>query len=94
MKPGAKVHKHSDKIVIFYSPWCAYSQKALELAKIKNVEYRAYDIGAITQDIDILLEHFRQDYPELGVTSTHKTRPIVFVDGKFIGGYSHIQLTL
>lgn len=86
-----KVLKHNDKIVIFYSSWCSYSAAAMELARQHdNIEHRFYDIDTVPGNLNTLCELFEKKKEMTGYNPNHKTRPLVFYKGKFIGGYSEL----
>jgi glutaredoxin len=83
-----KVKKHNDKLVIFYSDWCPYSRSAIDFAKKKKLDYRAYDIDSITDGFNIIRNLFISKKNEINFNPEHKTRPMIFYKGKFIGGYN------
>ncbi len=80
-----------NKYVIFYSDWCGYSNKALELLRTKNVPYKRYIIDEIKtiRTVEELVQKLSVN-TSLQVNTSHKTRPIIFYDGRFIGGYSDL----
>ena len=90
-----KVLKHKDKIVIFYSPSCSYSSKALELARQTNdIDHRFYDIDGIPDNIKTLNKIFTNKKKLINFNPNHMTKPIVFYKGKFIGGYNELNIKL
>jgi glutaredoxin len=82
-----KILKHNDKYVIFYSSWCQYSVSALEKAKTSGKKYRFYDIDQVG-GMQTVLNALRQDSEKINFNVNHSTRPIVFYNGKYVGGYS------
>ena len=42
-----KILDNSDKFVIFYSNWCGYSMNAVDLLKLKDKTFKAYEIDDI-----------------------------------------------
>ena len=89
-----KVKKHSDKIVIFYSSWCPYSRSAIDSAKKSNIPTKIYDIDSIPGNFDAIYKIFVERKEEVGFNPEHKTRPIIFMKGKFIGGYNELSKIL
>lgn len=80
-----KILTNNDIFTIFYNEWCPWSMKAIALLKEKNFKFKAYKIKDINKLINNILE-----YPKLQFDVNHKTRPIIFKDTKFIGGYDKL----
>jgi glutaredoxin len=72
---------NADKFTIYYAPDCKYCLLALELLRDKRANYTAIKID----DFPALLQKMRGMVP-----STHKTKPIIFHNGKFLGGYTDL----
>lgn len=94
MTPNEKIQKHSDKYVVFYSSGCPYSERAVSLLQQSGVSHRDYEIANITPSLQTLLKHFSQDRSVNGYIDSHRTRPIVFNKGTFIGGYTELASQL
>lgn len=91
-----KLNKHRDKYVIFYVDGCQYCSDALQLLKKNKLQYRSYNISTIKyvdNDIKKLFELFKQ-HPNLKFEHEHKTKPIIFKKGKYLGGYSELKKEL
>ena len=77
--------------VIFYSEWCGWSMKAVSLLEKAGVKCKGYIIdkikGEIKGDLSLLLERLKLNSEELKFDNKHKTRPLIFKDGQFIGGH-------
>jgi glutaredoxin len=84
---------NSDTYIIFYKKTCPYCRNTLQLLREKKVHYKGYDINKIG-GTSILLELFNQHKDELKFDPKHKTIPLIFLDGKFIGGYDDLKLKL
>lgn len=84
-------YKKLDLYVIFYSDWCTYSINALELLRKHNLSYKGYKIDNITGNIDKLVNKLSDEAETTGFDTSHKTRPIIFYKGKFIGGYTELK---
>lgn len=89
-----KVIDNQDKYVIFYSEWCGYSQKAIELLKEKNVSFKGYIIDKIKGNLHELLIALKKTSSITNFDIEHKTRPIIFKNGVFLGGYSELMKDL
>jgi glutaredoxin len=80
----------NSQYVILYSSWCGYSRKALELLnqnKIKAKKYEIEDIQGTMNDIRSKLSKEKS----LGFPSSYSSRPMIFMNGKFIGGYDQLS---
>lgn len=86
-----KIMENSDKFVIFYTPNCVYSVNALNLLREANVGYKGYDINNINGGISRLLKTFNDFSDEIQFNPQHRTRPIVFYQGKYLGGYQELN---
>lgn len=86
-----KIKKYNDRYVIFYSPWCKYSMEALNILKEKNLLHKAYIIDDITNDLSLLFKAFIQGINDTNFSREHRTRPIIFYKGKFIGGCDKLK---
>ena len=82
----AKILKSkTDTYVIFYKKTCPYCIRALKKLKETNSNYKGYDINKIG-GTDILLDILKKYHSELNFDPMHRTIPIIFYNGKFIGG--------
>lgn len=93
----SRVNPYIDKIitapvntfVIFYVPTCPFSRRALDLLRHKNLPYKGYDINTIGGMPKLLAAlHAHADLVEFN--KAHKTKPIIFVNGKFVGGCNEL----
>jgi glutaredoxin len=83
--------KYSDYYIILYSSWCGYSQNAIQLLNDKNVKFKGYIIENIDGDMSKLLKILNKNKDKIDFNSNHTTRPIIFYNKKFIGGYSELK---
>jgi glutaredoxin len=81
---------NTKKYIVFYSNWCKYSVGALNLLKEKKLSYKSYQIDKVEGGLEKLLEDFKQNKDKIGFDIKHKTRPIIFKSGRFIGGYDDL----
>ena len=84
-----KVTTNKDKYIIFYSEWCKWSQKALDLLRTKNLPYKGYKIKEDDGWFQQLLDSFK-GMSSVKFDAEHETRPVIFKFGKFLGGYTEL----
>ena len=89
-----KVKKHNDKLVIFYSDWCPYSKDAVKLSRQSGIKHKHYKIDDVPGGFPAVLEIFNKRKDEVNYDINHKTKPIVFYKGKFVGGCSELTKML
>ncbi|XWV25660.1 glutaredoxin [Tupanvirus deep ocean] len=77
--------------IIFFVYSCPYSMRALELLREKNVKYKGYDINNLEGGMIKLLEVLNENSELTNFKSTHRTKPIIFINGKFLGGYDSLR---
>jgi len=76
---------------IFYTPECPYCKRALALLDKSGKAYKGYDMKNIDGGQDFVLECLAQNPKLTGFDKNHRTRPIVFYDGQFVGGASELD---
>lgn len=80
----------NDTYVIFYVNSCFYCRNALELLRKSSVQYKGYDINQIEGNMGFLLGVLNKNAEKIGFNSSHRTKPIIFYNKKFIGGYDKL----
>ena len=80
--------------VIFFVYGCPYCEKALSLLRSSHVLYKGYNINEIDGGMKNLLIVLDKHKDQLNFDSSHKTKPIIFYNGKFIGGFSELSKIL
>lgn len=83
-------HKNNDIFIIFYNEWCGYSQKALKLLKNEKLSFKGYIIDNIKGKLPRVLDRLNRGKDLTNFKEDHKTIPIIYRNGKFIGGYSEL----
>lgn len=68
------------KVTIYSADWCPYCVRAKRLLESKGVAF---------EEINVDREPGKRE--ELARQTGHKTIPMIFIDGKFIGGYSDLS---
>lgn len=84
-------YKNYDIYVIFYSPKCKYSVNALDLLKHKNKSFKGYNVDRIPGGFGKLLNYLNNNRQMTNFLETHKTKPIIFHRGKFVGGFIELK---
>lgn len=79
-----------DTYVIFFTPNCIYSIKALELLRSAKVPYKAYDINDLPGGLYRLIFIFNCHSNDIRFDSNHTTKPLIFYNHQFIGGYNQL----
>ena len=69
-------------IEIWSKPQCPFCDKAENLCKQKDLEYKKYML-----DVDFTRDEFMQIFP------TARTFPQILVDGDLVGGYTEFAAT-
>jgi glutaredoxin len=80
----------SSELVILYSPWCGYSKNALQLLNKNHISHTSIDFDHIGATMDGVRERLSKE-KSLKFPASYSTRPMVFMNGKFIGGYSELK---
>lgn len=79
---------------IFYVSYCPYCNSSLDLLKKNKLVYKAYDISKY--GFAKLLNIFRtfKNDQIINFNINHTTKPIIFFNGKFLGGYTELKTKL
>jgi glutaredoxin len=96
-----KILMNKDMYTVLYSNWCPYSANALSLLVKKGVNVKAYKLDDITlngnkigRNIQPVLNLLIKHKNKTGFNARHMTRPIIFYNGKFVGGYEQLRKRL
>lgn len=84
------VEADPNTFVIFYTRDCPYCRNALELLNKTNAPYKGYDINQIDGGMHKLLTVLNQNSQLISFNRNHKTKPLVFINGRFLGGYTEL----
>lgn len=85
--------------VLFYVPECPYCQRALSTLRERNLPFKGYNINNISGNMPRLLQVLTTYSNLTGFNPYHTTKPIIFINGKFVGGmddlakYLDVQFT-
>lgn len=75
---------------ILYSPWCGYSKAALALLKEQNISPQKFDIEKINGSMNEIRTAL-SNVKSIGFPFEYSTRPMIFVNGEFLGGYQELK---
>jgi glutaredoxin len=84
------VKNSHDTFVILYVPTCHYSMGAIDLLNKSGYPYYGYDINTIG-GMELVLKSLNDNRNILDFDPQHRTKPIIFYNGKFIGGYTELK---
>jgi glutaredoxin len=70
---------------------CAFSNSAINLCKSKGLKTKVVDMNECGGKRVVI--QTLKDNGFIRASSTHNTAPIVFLDKKFIGGYTELKKT-
>jgi len=85
---NTKINK--DYFVIFGLSYCQYCKNAKIFLKENNQKYKYYEIDQFYNTFLNTLKQTQHKYPNINFDIKHKTFPIIFYKGKFIGGYTDL----
>jgi glutaredoxin len=80
----------SSDLVILYSPWCGYSKNALQLLNKNHISHTSIDLDHIGATMDGIRDRLSKE-KFLQFPASYSTRPMIFIKGKFIGGYNELK---
>lgn len=83
-------NKDRDVFIIFYNEWCGFSRRALDLLREKNLSFKGYQVDKIKGKMPRLLDSLISKKNLTNFDENHKTVPIIFKGGNFIGGYEDL----
>lgn len=89
-----KIINNPDKYIFFYSPGCSYCDDARKLLRESKTKYKGYNIDKIPGGKSFLIEVFTKFKNKLKYDTTHTTKPFVFFNGKFIGGFNQLSIMI
>ena len=77
--------------IIFFDYGCGYSEAALNIFRSKGLNYKGYEISKISGGINELLKTFNTHRDTIVFNSGHHTKPMIFFNKKFIGGFDELN---
>lgn len=88
------INADPETYVIFFVYECPYCENSLELLRNKKVPYKGYDINSINGGFNKLIQTLSDNSAVIGFDINHKTKPIIFKSGHFLGGFNDLVLHL
>lgn len=88
------LYKNKDIYIVFYSKSCPFCVKAIDLLKDKDLAYKKYNLDKIRGGLQRVLEELSKNKDRTEFDPDHKTKPIIFHKGKFVGGYTELANSL
>ena len=85
------INANQDTYIIFYINGCPYCENALTLLRKSGVLYKGYDINTIKGGMPRLLEILNEYAILIDFDRYHVTKPIIFLNKKFLGGYDELS---
>lgn len=79
-------YKDDDLYVVFYSSTCGYSMMLLNYLKSNKINFKGYDVNVKPDRFNDLLADLNGNSDAVQFDTTHRTKPIVFYKGKYVGG--------
>jgi len=88
------VNADPSTFVMFYVTECPYCQKALELLRRSNVNYKGYLIDNVPGGMPELLKTLTTYKDTIHFNPAHRTKPIIFYNHQFLGGANELLMRL
>ena len=85
-----KINKNNKYVLVFGKSTCRYCKEAIKYLKENNIPYKYYKIDEYYNIFFKILEKLNKKHQDILYDSNHKTYPIIFINKKFIGGYSEL----
>ncbi len=76
--------------IVFYTKDCSYCNRAIRLLRRKHLRFKKYNIDGIRGGRTRLFTTLNTYARMIKFDSTHKTVPLIFIDGRFLGGYTEL----
>ena len=86
-----KITNENKEIVMFGLSDCIYCKKTLQLLKKNKITYKYYSIDDYFNLFFKVLVEVAKYFPNFEINIDHKTVPVIFYKGKFIGGFTEIS---
>ncbi len=88
-----KIEHNKDTYLIFGISTCGYCKKALSYSKENNLQFKYYEMDKYYEIFIPILEKLIESDSSLEINPEHRTFPVIFLNHKFIGGYSDLIAT-
>jgi glutaredoxin len=85
-----KIKLNNDTFLIFGLSTCKYCSNALNFSKVNSLQYKYYEMDKYHELFISILNKLSELNSKLNIDPNHQTFPVIFYNGKFIGGYSEL----
>ena len=85
-----KINNCNKPIIVFGLSYCGYSKNTKEYLQSKKINYKFYIIDKYYDIFFNLLNKISKLNPNFNINIEYKMVPIIFINKKFIGGYSDL----
>jgi len=82
------INADPDTYIVFFEYTCSYCKNAIHLLQQKNRKFKAYNLEKI--GVKNLLRLFNNHKELIGFDPNYLTKPLIFINGKFLGGYDDL----
>jgi glutaredoxin len=89
-----KINNSNKELIFFGLSYCEYCKKTIRLLKKKRITYKYYIIDKYFNIFFDILLKVSELFPNLEIINTHKTVPVIFMNNKFIGGFTDLEKML
>lgn len=87
-----KIDENKNTYLIFGLSTCGYCKKAILYVKENNISFKYYEMDKYYKIFIPILKKLSNMKPSLEIKPEHDTFPVIFRNGKFIGGYTDLTL--
>jgi len=85
-----KIVTNKNFYIVFGIDKCSYCTKTIDWLYANNKSFKYYNIIKYRSIFINILKKINEYDPELSININHETFPVIFYNGKWIGGYSDI----
>ena len=85
-----KINNNEKKVIVFGLSYCEYCKNTIIHLKNNNISFKYYKIDKYYNIFFNLLSELSKVYTNLNINLNHTTFPVIFINQKFIGGYTDL----
>jgi glutaredoxin len=85
-----KIKFNNDTFLIFGLDSCTYCKKTLEFVNKNSLQFKYYSMDKYYPIFIPILQKLSELDNKLNIDQSHRTFPVIFYNGKFVGGYSSL----
>jgi len=87
-----KIINNKHFYIVFGIDNCSYCKKTIDWLYANDKSFKYYNITKYRSIFINILKKINEYDPQLAINMNHETFPVIFYNGKFIGGYTDIIL--